>query len=106
MTWVKRCLAPSLVSLGVIAHLRGHHAKAVARIEKAFRWVPQLREMPEYAGYYGLSLLKQGRSEEAQTALRESLEAFDKLAYLDKDEKEIKLELKHEIERALQAIGT
>ena len=106
MELIKRSLAPGLASFGVLAHMRGNHAKAVSRIERAFRWVPQLCEMPEYSGYLGLSLVKLGRADEAQSFLEKSLRGFEKIKFIDKDERQIKTELKSEIESALHASST
>ncbi|MEE8379021.1 MAG: hypothetical protein V3R49_01410 [Gammaproteobacteria bacterium] len=106
MKWIKQSLAPGLASFGVLAYLKGDYEKSVSRIERAFDWVPQLNEMPVYSGYLGLSLLKVGKAIEAQLHLEKSLGGFNKLAFIDKDEKEINAELKKEIENALQVFKT
>lgn len=106
MKWVKRSLAPGLASFGVLAYLKGNYAKAVSRIEKAFSWVPQLDDMPEYSAYLGLGLLKLGKNGEARRHLEKSLDGFNKLAFVDTDEKDIKAKLKKEVEIALQEYNT
>ena len=106
MRWIRQCLAPSLASLGVVAYLKGNYEKAVERIERAVNWVPQLSEMPEYSGYLGLSLLKLGKGAEARQHLERSLDGFNKLTFIDHDEKRIKAQLKTEIEIALREVNT
>ncbi len=106
MKWIKHSLAPGLASFGVLAYIRGNYAKAVSRIEKAFSWVPQLNDMPEYSAYLGLGLLKLGKNGQARQHLEKSLDGFNKLSFLDKDEKEIKAKLKKEVEIALQEYNT
>ena len=106
MKWIKHSLAPGLASLGVLAYLKGNYPKAVSRIERAFSWAPQLNEMPEYSAYLGLGLLKLGKMPEARQHLEKSLECFDKLAFIEKDEKEVKAQLKREVEFALQKYNT
>ena len=49
---IKTALAPGLASLGVIAHWKGWHNRAVSFIDRAKIWVPELEGFE--GGYYEL----------------------------------------------------
>lgn len=69
---IKATLAPSLASLGVIAHWKGWDRKAVFFIDKAENWAPELKEFE--GGYYEVYRLLSLYKLRPEPAIRDALQ--------------------------------
>jgi hypothetical protein len=84
---IKAALAPSLASLGVLAHWKGWDEKAVSFIDKAENWAPGLKSFE--GGYYEvyrlLSLYKLRPEASVRVALQEALKRLKEYVPSDFD---------------------
>lgn len=76
---IKSTLAPSLASLGVFAHWKGWHTKAVSYIDRAENWAPGLKgfEGGYYEVYRLLSLYKLRPEPSVRVMLQEAVDRLN-----------------------------